>query len=105
MNEYVKEIRKDPKEVASVIVSLTLDNRVIDRYGVHDLGEEAVKCLIDRTHRTQQQYVARFMVKLIKGWAESYDANMYDLRNEATCKLCSKIVKAIPEEDFYLPFV
>jgi hypothetical protein len=49
-----------------------------------------VEELTCRTHRTLQQSVMRLMVACIEAWAASKNR---DLRNEATVKLCQRIVE------------
>lgn len=56
------------------------------------------------THRTLQQNKMRFVLEMIKVWAEMYRDGWYDLRSEATCQLASKIVEAF-EDDFHMPVV
>ena len=50
-------------------------------------------------HRTLQQTIMRFFIYMIKEWAET---PFFDGRNEATIKLCRKIVEQLAD-DLYLP--
>jgi hypothetical protein len=68
------------------------------------ISEGFVEELTCRTHRTLQQGVMRdLIINLIKAWAEMGDEGRHDLRNEATVKLCQKILPAVEEE--YFPYV
>lgn len=55
-------------------------------------------------HRTVQQAMFRTFWAVIKQWAEDYDNNNYDARNEATCKACSTIVATVGD-DLYFPSI
>jgi len=47
---------------------------------------------ITRNHRTLQQSSMDAIMSVIREWAKMYDEKCFDLRNEATCKLCKSIV-------------
>jgi hypothetical protein len=65
--------------------------------------EAFVEELTRRTHRTLQQSVMRTMVACIEAWAAAKDS---DLRNEATIKLCKRIVAATGDTyERHLPHV
>ncbi len=51
-------------------------------------------------HRTLQQNLMKVNLKLIEAWSKS----TYDGRNEATVRMCKKIMTAIGE-DKYLPLI
>jgi hypothetical protein len=62
-----------------------------------------VEQLTTRTHRTLQQSAMGLFVKCIEAWAS---ATNFDDRNEATVKLCKKIVDATGDKyDRCLPHV
>lgn len=68
---------------------------------IQDFVAQVTKC----THRTLQQSIMRLFVATIEAWA-SLPESRYDLRNEATIKLCKKIVQATGDKyDRYLPTV
>jgi hypothetical protein len=55
-------------------------------------------------HRTLQQSMARLFFQCIGKWAEYGEKGMFDGRNEATCKLCKKIVDTFGDE-MGLPYI
>lgn len=59
---------------------------------------------ICNTHRTLQQNKMRLIVHMLQVWADQDRDGWYDLRNEATVKLASKIVDAF-KDDFHMPVV
>ncbi len=62
---------------------------------------EQVTC---RTHRTLQQKIMGVFVACIEAWAK--DENGHDARNEATVKLCKKMVAATGDKyDRLLPCI
>lgn len=65
----------------------------------HELAEK-----ICNTHRTLQQNKMRLIVHMLQVWAEQEEGGWYDLRNEATVKLASKIVEKF-KDDFHMPVV
>jgi len=76
-------------------------SRFVNKYGCPQ-SEFAEFVMSD--HRTLQQSMMRLFVECIKGWAEKAEKKDYDLRNEATCKLCQKIVARFDDE-LGLPFI
>lgn len=82
-------------------------NEVFDSLNV--LGgrsDEAVKDAFRRQHRTlQQQLVGRVILPVLEQLAEMDKAGAYDLRNEASAKLATKLLSGVKEEDRYLPLV
>ena len=60
---------------------------------------------INRTHPTLQQSMFRLIIAAIKNWANNGDKGWYDLRSEATCKICQKIVKRMGDEMSGVPMV
>ena len=63
--------------------------------------------LMDCEHRTRQQGFGRLVVEWIKGNAAKMTggAGGYDLRNEATVKLCHAIVEQVDSARLALPFL
>ncbi len=67
--------------------------------------QEFVEQLISRTHRTLQQQIMNLFIASIEKWA-SLGTDQYDLRNEATVKLCKKIIAATGDKyDRHLPLI
>jgi hypothetical protein len=57
-------------------------------------------------HRSLQQGAFRMFLTCIKKWAEAEKTNNFDLRNEATVKACSKIMKMLEVENMtHMPFI
>lgn len=56
------------------------------------------------THRTLQQDVFAAFLECVKLWSTMYENEMYDLRNEQTCKMSNDIVKLF-ENNLYLPTI
>ena len=67
---------------------------------------ELFAACVTSEHRTLQQGMMRLFTACIEKWAEQADKGQYDLRNEATVKLCKKIVEATGDKyDRGLPLV
>ena len=64
---------------------------------------EKVAQLVRRQHRTHQQSIGRFTQASIKVFSQAYEDHHYDLRNEATCKMCNDINGKA--EEHVLPFI
>lgn len=66
-----------------------------------------VQKVTDRTHRTLQQKIMGAFVACIESWAARAERpGLYDARNEATVKLCKKIVDATGDKyDRVLPYI
>lgn len=59
--------------------------------------------IVNRTHRTLQQRIMGLFVATIEKWAA---VPSFDARNEATVKLCKKIVEATGDKyDRMLPYI
>lgn len=56
------------------------------------------------THRTLQQSVFSTFLECVKIWAKMYEDEMYDLRNEQTCKMAHEI-KELFEGLLYVPTI
>lgn len=61
----------------------------------------------DRTHRTLQQKIFGAFVACIESWAARAERpGLFDARNEATVKLCKKMVDATGDKyDRNLPYI
>ena len=64
---------------------------------------EIVANLIRFQHRTHQQSIGRFIQYAIITFSKMYDEKYYDLRNEATCRMCKEISGKV--EECTLPFI
>lgn len=96
--EQVKWLRERPQEFAQVVVE------VLNVMGNRQFIKDFVEAICHRTHRTLQQVIMGVACSLIAQWAEDYKAENYDGRNEATCRLCHKIMES-HAEDMWLPFI
>jgi len=90
-----REEEKEAKEIKEKVFSY-----------INNMGhnKEFLAKIFTDQHPTIQQSLFGVIVIAIKKWAEDCDKGWYDLRNEATCKACKKIVETFGKE-FYLPFV
>jgi len=59
---------------------------------------------LNHSHRTLQQKQMGVFIEAMKMWADNYNNGLYDLRNEATCRLCEAIVNQF-EDAMHLPFI
>jgi len=65
---------------------------------------EAVLDDISDQHRTlKQSFMRAIIVPFIEHFAKAYEEGAYDLRNEATCKLCHELKKVTDKHP--LPFI
>ena len=64
----------------------------------------AVLDAVSHEHRTLKQSLMRaIIIPIINHFASAYDEGVYDLRNEATCKLCHELKKITDKHP--LPFI
>jgi len=75
----------------------------LNAFNTKGFNEEFARTIRNQ-HRTLQQNIMRSVLEVIKCYADAYKNNLYDLRNEASVKLCHEIVEAF-EDKFYLPMV
>lgn len=61
--------------------------------------------IVHGTHRTLNQSFFGLMFRCIVAQANCYDAQRYDARNEASVKLCKRIVDSLGDDLNYLPFI
>lgn len=97
--DQIKLLRNNPEEFAETIVA------VLNILGNDKYIREVAEYLSQRTHRTSQQTTMRLVINLIKSWALMYQERNFDLRNEATCRICAEIEKHFPDGDLYVPLV
>lgn len=94
--DYPCNQKTDPYDVMSELVN---------RYGASQ-SKRLVAKIILQEHRTLQQNVMRDIVlPLLQGWALMYNNDMYDPRNEGTCKLAAKLVECYENSNIGLPFI
>lgn len=68
--------------------------------------EQEVREAFASQHRSLQQLIVKLLVMpILRQLADSYAQGYYDLRNEASCKLASKMLAAVGDDDTYLPLV
>lgn len=67
-------------------------------------GETFADRITTREHRTLQQLIFGMIWRCIVKWAEHDKNGWYDARNEATVKLCRRIVDAVGEEQHF-PYI
>jgi len=72
-----------------------------DHSHLRELGK---KLASDRVHRTLQQNVMRAFLAFVEAQAAKDECH-YDERNEATVKLCRKILGSVSEDDRILPTI
>ena len=96
--DQVQELRNNPEEFARLF------SDVLNVMGNQQFIKDFTEVICHRTHRTLQQVVMGVATSLIAQWAEDFKAGNYDGRNEATCKLCNKIMES-HAEDMWLPFI
>ncbi len=63
----------------------------------------AIAQIVRRLHRTNQQSIGRCLKAIVKVFSKAFDDHHYDLRNEATCKMCKEINNKVDEHS--LPFI
>jgi hypothetical protein len=72
------------------------------------INTEDIVRAVATEHKTNQQLVAKNIFAILKHWSDAYEADNYDLRNEATVKLAHKMVSGSEElskGDLYLPYI
>ena len=87
---------KEAKEIAQKM------SRYVN--GWHNHIDDIVSEL-SNDHRTLQQGVTRFCVKWLEDCARKEKENLFDLRNEASCKLGKAFVEKISDRERILPFI
>jgi len=84
-----------------------LVSKIMDELNKMGNEEEVGKFFVDGilgTHRTlQQNFMRHIIIPSMLDFARRYDEGMYDLRNEAACKLAKKLEPYL--KDAGLPFI
>ena len=100
--EYKQAVRKQRDiEKGSEVAKQVAD--LLNYFGNEDAVEGFVTQMTCFTHRTLQQSVMGLICKLLEAWAEMDSSGVYDLRNEATVKLATKLQEVC--KDSYLPSI
>ena len=87
-----RENEKKGREVAQAL------GKLVNIMGGNKAAEDGfIDELTNREHRTLQQSAGGLMFKTIKAWADQYEKDMYDGRNEFLVKICAKIVAENPD--------
>jgi len=89
---------KTGKEVAEVVENF------VNSANSSDIKEFA-DAITQNMHRTLQQKFMGAMGAIIRNWAQDSKDGIFDLRNEATVKLCEKILNKLDKYDLFLPFI
>lgn len=66
---------------------------------------EDIVAELKNEHRTLQQGITKFCVKWLEQCAKNHDDNLFDLRNEASCKLGKAFVDRTTVQERALPFI
>ena len=98
MSNLSKEIESTAERLAGEILTS------INLMGYEDDFTKGFIKGIDRGHRTLQQAFGRVVCELIKHYAELDLTGQHDLRNDAWCRLCSKLAPIVKEHSC-LPFI
>lgn len=101
-------MEKRKERVGETVQAISRGINIMDNDQISDIGIE-----LTTMHRTLQQNFMRVVIAFIKEQAKNDKLGYYDLRNEETVKLCSKLWETLEEtenynpsdEDVYLPTV
>ena len=82
---------------------MTIDGKDVIKYLIEDVGMRATGSSFFSTevkfeHRTNQQMIAGVVFSLIKQWANDFENNNFDARNQATVTLSARIVEALGDD-------
>ena len=76
----------------------------INKMGGEESVEVALQSVLNKQHRTlQQNFMRQIIIPSLRIFAEKDSSGYTDLRNEATCKLATKLLPIIDKE--HLPFI
>jgi len=89
----VDEMRKESDEEARKVAQALAD--LVNGFDTYYTEKAFAEKVAFGTHRTLQQGIMRLFMATIELWAEAKDAGLYDLRNEATVELATKIMKTL----------
>jgi hypothetical protein len=83
---------------------MKIESKDVIKYLIEDVGMIATRgssfflTEVKFEHRTNQQAIAGVVFALIKQWANDFDNNNFDARNEATVTLSARIVDALGDD-------
>lgn len=100
--EYLLAVKDQDDREKGAELAETL-SRFVNRYDSKVAVEAFIEEITCRTHRTLQQNIMGLFLQLVDSWAERDAEGQYDLRNEGTVKLATKLKEVT--QDAYLPFV
>jgi hypothetical protein len=105
MNEEAKEMTHEQE-----LGKQKIDRVVEDLFdGLNSMGNEEEVGIyfvnaVRLQHRTlQQNFFAKVLVPVLKDFSKRYNEGQYDMRNEQSCKVASKLEPLVRDE--YFPFV
>ena len=102
MNTDIEEVMYDKRVKAKQAINDLFD--CVNIIGGEKELTEAILEAVGDQHRTLKQCIMRaVIVPYIKKFASAYEERSYDLRNEATCKLCHELKKITDKHP--LPFI
>lgn len=95
-------------ETAAVAVE-----RFINNFGSGEASKAFVESMLTMHRTLNQKFTGEIILPFIRAMAQKYDAQRFDLRNEAACKVCRLMWDAIKAEydlkddaaDFRLPVI
>lgn len=97
-NKADNEAKEIVKPIADQISSLV--NRISSG---HKIAKALGRAMCE-DHRTLVQIKMHMILEFVRALSKNYEEGRYDLRNEASCRMAHKMVKAI-EGDDCLPYV
>ena len=82
---------------------MKIESKDVIKYLIEDVGMRATGSSFFSTevkfeHRTNQQMIAGVVFSLIKQWANDFENNNFDARNQATVTLSARIVEALGDD-------
>ena len=106
----INEDLKDAKELMARINedlkdAKELTNKISTYFNNFDPHTKEFAEMICNDHPTLQQNKFKMIMECIKIWADRYEKKHFDLRSEDTCRICSKMLKALDENDQYIRFI
>ena len=94
MNDSQKQLAEALAEVFNSLNVLGSDNSNVVTY------------VFSRTHRTlQQQFVKMVIIPILKQLADAHVEGWVDARNERAAALASKMLRAVTDDDLFLPLI
>ena len=103
--------KKNPSENAQT--AATALERAINSFGSGEGSAYIVDKMLSMHRTLNQKFTGEIILPFIREMAKKYDAQRYDLRNEAACKICRVMWDAVKKEygiendsdDFGLPLI